>query len=93
MTINNVKDWRNVFLKSFVIGFILLWASFITYLLVRDPLVAWTQRLFPIAPKYIYLSFLGAFAFFKIAVVSFFLVPAIAFHWKYIVKRNALHKG
>jgi len=92
MNVNQARDWRNVLLKSFLIGFVLLWISFICYLMLRGHLVAFTGKLFCLSPKVINAAFLGAYSMFDVGIVVFFLVPGLAFHWKYLKKRNALHR-
>lgn len=75
---------RNLLYKATLIGFIFMFIGMVFYWCFPGYIIwVWTRILgTPIAPVLPVMAFF-AFAIFKLLIVSFFLIPALAIHWQY----------
>jgi len=80
--VENITFIRNTLYKCFFIGFAFLLLGILSFVLGQDFIFHMWNKLYGISPeiaKIITISFLGLF---KSLLVIFFLIPALALHWK-----------
>lgn len=91
--VENLKLIRDILLKSFIVGFILLLFSFLMFMLFNDFIVSIWASWYSVKTEMVGPLIILLFGIFKSLVFILFLIPAIAIHWtiKKLAWRRVTH--
>jgi hypothetical protein len=73
--------WRNVLLRSFVVGIVLAILLFFATTLLWNTAAGWVQHFFGVDQRALGRIVLQFFLDVRIVLLFFFLAPALALHW------------
>ncbi len=79
--IDKLKLIRDVFVKCFIVGFLLFMLSFVLYFLMSDFANGLISSIYSVDQKMVPVLVMSMVGLTKISVMTFFMVPAIALHW------------
>lgn len=72
---------KKVLFRSFIYGFILLLISSFLYMFWLDNMYNWVSNFYPISEDFLIKAVMLILGMWKIALIQFFLFPAIALHF------------
>jgi hypothetical protein len=81
MNHENIILWRNILLRSFVIGLLFAIVLFLLTIAFWREATAWVAYLFQVDQRALGRIVLQFFTNVRLIVVFLFLVPALALHW------------
>ena len=81
MNHGNIILWRNILLRSFVIGVLVAIVLFVATVAFWHEAVGWVAYLFQVDQRALGRIMLQFFTNVRLVVVFLFLVPALALHW------------
>ena len=73
--------WRNVLLRTFIVGVLIAILLFLATMLLWNTAAAWVQYLFAVDQRALGRIVLQFFLQIRIVLLFFFLAPALALHW------------
>ena len=81
MNRENIILWRNILLRSFVIGVLLALLLLVATIAFWNSAAAWVAYLFNVDQRALGRIVLQFFINVRLIIVFLFLVPALALHW------------